>query len=104
MAARNNRPRTSYLKEDNGDEVILWSSIVEKIKKAGAANKKYDELIPLGEENLWDNNGMFEYLYVFLLFQNISNRVSSSIHSTYFSWIRLNRDSQLGHPHIACQV
>ncbi len=62
MAARNNRPRTNYLKEDNGDEVILWSSIVEKIKRAGVANKKYDELIPLGEENLWDNNGMFEYL------------------------------------------
>lgn len=34
------------MKEDNSDETMLWNSIVEKIRRAAAANKRYEELSP----------------------------------------------------------
>jgi len=34
------------MKEDNSDETMLWNSIVEKIRRAAAANKLYEDLLP----------------------------------------------------------
>jgi len=45
MASRN-RPRANLMKEDNSDETMLWNSIVEKIRRAAAANKLYEDLLP----------------------------------------------------------
>ncbi|KAI9710186.1 MAG: SAGA HAT/Core module component [Chrysothrix sp. TS-e1954] len=41
MAARH-RPRTSMIKEDNGDELALWNSIVERIRRCSAIDKQYE--------------------------------------------------------------
>lgn len=46
MAARNNRGRPSIMKEDISDESQLWQSILEKMRRAAAANKAYEELTP----------------------------------------------------------
>lgn len=54
MAVRN-RPRPSLVKEDIADEQNLWNSIVEKIRRCGAVNKKFDDVqenIPLAENKL----------------------------------------------------
>jgi hypothetical protein len=61
MAARS-RPRTSHAKEDLGDEVHLWNTIVDKIKRCNAINKRYDEIakgIPPMEDLLADENGEY---------------------------------------------
>lgn len=43
MSARN-RPRGSIAKEDFTDELNLWNSIVEKVRRAQALDVKYEEI------------------------------------------------------------
>lgn len=60
MAARN-RPRANLMKEDNSDEVMLWNSILDKIRHASALNKKYEDLLPkfdAAEVKLVTSDGM----------------------------------------------
>ena len=61
MAARN-RPRASIGKEDLADEVQLWHSIVDKIRKCSAINRQYEDVaaqIPLVDDDLHSNNRMY---------------------------------------------
>jgi len=60
MAVRN-RPRVNINREDISDELNLWNSIVEKIRKCNTISKKFEEVkenIALAEENLRDNDGI----------------------------------------------
>lgn len=43
MSARN-RPRGAIAKEDLTDELNLWTSILEKLRKAQALNDKYEDV------------------------------------------------------------
>lgn len=59
MAARS-RPRVNIVREDFADELNLWNSIVEKIRKCNTISKKFEEVkenLVLAEENLRDNDG-----------------------------------------------
>jgi len=59
MAVRS-RPRLNIAREDFADELNLWNSIVEKIRKCNTISKKFEEVresITLAEENLRDNDG-----------------------------------------------
>jgi len=56
MAARN-RPRASIAKEDLADEVQLWHSILDKIRKCAGINKGYENVVTqlsLVEDQLQD--------------------------------------------------
>lgn len=44
MAARNRPPRANLAKEDLADEVQLWHSIVDKIRRCGAIHKQYEDV------------------------------------------------------------
>lgn len=43
MAARNRGPR-GLLKDDLADEVQLWHSIVDKIRRCGEIHKQYEDV------------------------------------------------------------
>jgi len=64
MATQRSRPRVNIVREDFADELNLWNSIVEKIRKCNAMSKKFDDVrekIALAEETFRDNDGKFPF-------------------------------------------